>query len=58
MKVECRSVSGFTRVCSAAAGYLLVAMGVTALAGCSGGGSVNVGSGQTPDPATVDFPIF
>jgi len=28
------------------------------LAGCSGRGSVNVGSGQTPDPATVDFPIF
>ncbi|HVZ21643.1 MAG TPA: hypothetical protein VG871_11300, partial [Vicinamibacterales bacterium] len=28
------------------------------LIGCSGGGSVNVGSGQTPDPATVDFPIF
>jgi hypothetical protein len=28
------------------------------LAACSGGGSVNVGSGQTPDPATVDFPIF
>jgi hypothetical protein len=26
--------------------------------GCSGGGSVNVGSGQTADPATVDFPIF
>jgi hypothetical protein len=25
---------------------------------CSGGGSVNVGTGQTPDPATVDFPIF
>ncbi len=29
-----------------------------ALTACSGGGSVNVGSGQTPDPATVDFPIF
>src|SRR6185295_11200356 len=28
------------------------------LAACSGGGSVNVGSGQSPDPATVDFPIF
>jgi hypothetical protein len=37
-----------------------VAAGVIAgvLAACSGGGSVNVGSGQTPDPATVDFPIF
>jgi hypothetical protein len=29
-----------------------------ALAACSGGGSVNVGSGQSPDPATIDFPIF
>ena len=29
-----------------------------ALAACSGGGSVDVGSGQAPDPATVDFPIF
>ncbi|HKP14143.1 MAG TPA: hypothetical protein VJZ91_18625, partial [Blastocatellia bacterium] len=28
------------------------------LAACSGGGSVNVGSGQSPDPATIDFPIF
>src|SRR5262249_43602966 len=24
----------------------------------SGGGSIDVGSGQTPDPATIDFPIF
>jgi hypothetical protein len=31
---------------------------VGALAACSGGGSVDVGSGQTADPATVDFPIF
>jgi hypothetical protein len=28
------------------------------LSACSGSGSVNTGSGQTPDPATVDFPIF
>ncbi len=27
------------------------------LAGCSGGGSVNLGSGQAADPGTVDFPI-
>jgi hypothetical protein len=27
------------------------------LAACSGGGSVNIGSGQTADPGTVDFPI-
>jgi hypothetical protein len=30
---------------------------VTLLAGCSGAGNVNLGSGQTADPATVDFPI-
>jgi hypothetical protein len=37
------------------------ALGVSAIAvlgACSGSGSVNVGSGQSPDPATVDFPIF
>ncbi len=27
------------------------------LAGCSGGGTINLGSGQSTDPATVDFPI-
>jgi hypothetical protein len=37
---------------------LRVAACVGALAACSGGGSVDVGSGQTADPATVDFPIF
>lgn len=31
---------------------------VLLVAACSGGGSVDVGSGQTPDPASVDFPIF
>src|SRR5262245_19130772 len=59
MKVErtapqgsrCQFVSAFTRV-------LLVAASACILVACSGGGSVNVGSGQTPDPATVDFPIF
>src|SRR5690349_13887492 len=28
------------------------------LSACSGSNSVNTGSGQSPDPATVDFPIF
>lgn len=28
------------------------------LAGCSGGGSVNIANSQHADPATVDFPIF
>src|ERR1700754_3776114 len=51
MKVERRIVSAFTRL------FFGAALGC-ALAACSGGGSVNVGSGQTPDPATVDFPIF
>ena len=51
MKVERRFVNLFTRGC-------VVAAFAGALVGCSGGGSVNVGSGQTPDPATVDFPIF
>jgi hypothetical protein len=50
MKVERGFVSIVTRVC------VVGAFG--ALAACSGGGSVNLGSGQTPDPATVDFPIF
>ncbi len=27
------------------------------LAACSSGGSVNIGSGQSADPGTVDFPI-
>jgi hypothetical protein len=51
MKVERAIVSAFTRL------FLGAALGC-ALVACSGGGSVNVGSGQTPDPATVDFPIF
>ena len=55
MKVERGNVSAVTRVMRAA--VCAVLMG-TALVACSGGGSVNVGSGQTPDPATVDFPIF
>ncbi len=37
----------------------MAALGVLALAGCTGGGdgSVGVGSGQQPDPVAVDFPI-
>jgi len=34
---------------------------VTLLAACTqgpGGGGIGLGSGQQPDPATVDFPIF
>jgi hypothetical protein len=55
MKVELGFVSAVTKVVLRVLGAGLVA---GALAACSGGGSVNVGSGQTPDPATVDFPIF
>jgi Hydrazine synthase alpha subunit middle domain/WD40-like Beta Propeller Repeat len=51
MKVERGIVSAVTR-------WSLAALWACALAACSGGGSVNVGSGQAPDPATVDFPIF
>lgn len=51
MKVDRGIVSLVTRVLCATAW-------ACALTACSGGGSVNVGSGQTPDPATVDFPIF
>jgi hypothetical protein len=31
---------------------------VTLLAGCNGGGSVNISNSQSQDPATVDYPIF
>src|ERR671931_350059 len=36
----------------------LAAALATALAACSGGGSVNIANSQHADPATVDFPIF
>ena len=36
----------------------LGALAGAVLAGCGGGGNVNIGKGQTTDPATVDFPIF
>ncbi len=39
-------------------GTSVAAVAALVVAGCSGGGSINVGSGQTPDPATVDFPVF
>src|SRR5262245_5497166 len=55
MKVEHGIVKAVTRFSRAAAGALILGIAVSA---CSGGGSVDVGSGQTPDPATVDFPIF
>jgi hypothetical protein len=55
MKLERGIVNVVTRQLCAAA---LVGVLAGALAACSGGGSVNVGSGQTADPATVDFPIF
>jgi hypothetical protein len=35
----------------------IAALCLTLLAACSGGGSVNLGSGQSADPATVDFPV-
>jgi len=46
--------------CITARGCLLgMALGmVSLLTACSGGGDVGLGSGQDPDPATVDFPIF
>lgn len=31
--------------------------GAAALVGCSGDGSVGVGSGQDPDPVAIDFPV-
>ncbi len=38
-------------------GILLNGLGVALLSACSGGGSINLGSGQTADPGTDDFPI-
>src|SRR3954469_13793154 len=55
MKVQQGIVKAVTRFSRAAAGALILGV---AISGCSGGGSVDLGSGQTPDPATVDFPIF
>ncbi len=38
---------------------LMAALAVAscALAACSGGGSIDIGGGQSADPATIDFPI-
>ncbi len=55
MKLERGIVNVVTRMCRAACAAAVLG-GV--LSACSGGGSVNLGSGQTADPATVDFPIF
>jgi hypothetical protein len=40
------------------AGHALVLASALTLAACGGGGSVDVGSGQAPDPGTNDFAIF
>jgi hypothetical protein len=44
------------------AGRLVILAGVlavtAALSACSGGGNVAIANSQSPDPATVDFPIF
>lgn len=37
---------------------VVVLAALAALAGCSSGGSVDIGSGQSADPETLDFPIF
>jgi hypothetical protein len=36
---------------------LIATAAILLLAACTGGGSVNIGSGQSADPGTVDFPI-
>lgn len=36
---------------------MLATLTACLLSGCGSGGSVNLGSGQTADPATVDFPV-
>ncbi len=45
-----RTASQRIAMCAALVSFAL-------LAACSGGGSINLGSGQTADPATVDFPV-
>lgn len=45
------------RGASAARGVLLAGVAALGLAACSGGGDIDIGSGQSADPATVDFPI-
>ena len=36
---------------------LLLACAVLGVTACSGGGNIDIGSGQKADPQTVDFPI-
>jgi hypothetical protein len=40
------------------AGHALVLASALTIAACGGGGSVDTGSGQAPDPGTNDFAIF
>jgi hypothetical protein len=50
--------TGAGRRCAAALRAALVAtLGAAMLAACSGGGNVDIGSGQRADPSTIDFPI-
>ena len=58
MKVEHEMVNAVTRMPALGRAALCAVLLAFTLAACSGGGSVNVGGGQSPDPATVDFPIF
>ena len=52
MRADGKTVNTITRTAWLAACALL-------LGACSGSnGKINLGSGQSPDPATVDFPIF
>ena len=48
---------GATTVRGNARGVLLVAALTLGLSACSGGGDIDIGGGQSADPATVDFPI-
>ena len=58
MKVEHEMVNAVTRMPALGRAALCAVLLAFTLAACSGGGSVSVGGGQSPDPATVDFPIF
>jgi hypothetical protein len=63
MSWQCGIVTRFTRMTGARtqfrrAAAALALAAACALAGCNGGGSVNLANSQASDPATVDFPIF
>ena len=47
----------FRRGARALRGALATLAGVAVLAGCSGGGNVDIGSGQSAAPGQIDFPI-